>query len=273
MGDQLTKYTGFDMDMLDAVDKKVESISGSVFMDISPGTTVVRFLPAPAGKQPFRVTSMHYIDAVPGLDKLVVFACPRTELKQPCPACAEVDRLISTRNPVDKERAYRIEAKLKVYSNVIDRANPDAGARVLSMGKMLWGKLKEIRRNPRLGGDFTDPGAGGFDVVITREGSGKTDTRYDCAADRSNSPLAETAEEMDHMLSSQHDLEALVDTAFPDELLNAYRSLTTAGRGGSAGGRQDSAPRGSQVQPGRRSAVIDAQGTTVEDDADDPSKW
>lgn len=69
MGESIAKYTGFDAKMLEEADGKVEAIGGSIFIGLEVGDTIIRFLPAPVGTNPFRVTSMHYVDAVPGLEK------------------------------------------------------------------------------------------------------------------------------------------------------------------------------------------------------------
>lgn len=257
MGDDLTKYTGFDMDMLEETDRRVEEVGGSAYVKLEVGDTIVRILPAPAGQMPFRVTSLHYIDAVPGLDKKIVFACPRVEEKKPCLACTEADRLLSTGNPLDRASSKRISGTLTVYANALDRSMPDAGPKILSMGSTIWKKLKAIRQNPRAGGDFTDPGDGGFDIIISREGTGPRDTRYEVSTDRNNSPLADTPEEIEMILSRQHNLDAEVDTEIPEDLIMAWRNLASVGRG--------------QTQR-RSSAVADAQKTTVVDD-DDPTTW
>lgn len=262
----IVKYTGFDLDALDKNDKAADAIAGSVFLNLTPGDHIVRFLPAlPGAESPFRITALHYIDAVPGLDKMVVFACPRIELKEPCVACAEVQRLGTTKNPLDRERAGRIAANLKVYANVLDRGNPDAGPRVLGFGKMIWEQLKAIRKNARLGGDFTNPGEDGFDVIISRTGSGPRDTRYVVNADRNSSPLAKDAKEMQAIIEGQHNLEEFVVCAPPEELLLAWGQMARVGRGAAP----EAAERpGARVMSGRN-AVLDAKGTSVADPFDD----
>jgi len=253
----IVKYGGFSLKAMEAEDKKADAISGSVFINLTPGEHVLRFLPAPPGvESPFRITALHYIDAVPGLDKMVVFACPRIELKEPCPACAEVSRLNSTRNPLDKERAMRISAGLRVYANVIDRANEEAGPRLIGFGKMIWEQLKAIRKNARLGGDFTDPTANGFDIIVTREGSGPRDTRYTVNADRNSSPLSQNETLAGQWLSTQHDLEQFVDCNVPEELLMAWGQMNRVGRQPAP---EPAARPGANVMARGRSAVIDAK--------------
>lgn len=237
----IVSYGSYDIDAAKDIQKKVEAISGGNFLKLGVGDTVVRILPPTAGRNsPFRVTAVHYIDAVPGLQKMVVFTCPRVELKEPCIACEKAQQLQNSKSPIDRERAWKIGAQLKIYANVVDRDNPDAGVKILSFGKTIHEQLKKIRKNPRLGGDFTDPTKGGFDIVINREGTGQRDTKYVVSAARENSPLSTDVEEINGWIGGQHDLEKLIRVEAPDELLAAWSDLGMAHRGG---GRQMAAGR------------------------------
>lgn len=234
----IVKYAGLDLSVVDQVDERVQTIAGGDYEQIEVGENVYRILPALPGRQPIRVTAMHYVDQVPGLEKMVVFACPRVELKEPCPACARAEQLSRTGNPVDRERAQRLQPQLRVYVNVLNRKRPDAGPRVLSFGKQIWEQLKAIRRNPRTGGDYTNPTDQGFDIVILREGTGKNDTRYTVSVDRNNSPLADTPEAINAIIEATKDLDSFVNTQVSDQLLSAWgvslRGGMDAGRAAAA---------------------------------------
>lgn len=254
----IVKYAGLTVEALDQADQQVDAIAGGDFESIEVGENVFRFLPVPEGKgQAIRVTAMHYIDAIPGMNRIIVFACPRVELKAPCIACAKSEELMKTGNPLDRERAYRISAQLRVYANVINRKKPEAGPRVLAFGKMIWEALKAIRKNPRMGGDFTDPSQNGFDIVIMREGTGMNDTRYTCTPDRNNSPLAATPEEINYILEQTKDLNQFVNPTPAEELLLAWGAT----RGQLAGHGAMPSSVGQQV--GRQAAPAPAlqQGT------------
>lgn len=222
MPENIKRYGGWSADAAAKDEERAASLAGNVFLDLQPGENVVRFIPPkPGNDSPFRVTAMHYVDAIPGLQKMLVFACPRAELKQPCPVCAEVERLNRTGNPIDKDRAYRISAGLRVYANVIDRNHPDVGPRILGFGVSIWNQLKSIRNSPRLGGDFTDPGPKGFDIVIVKDGE-KMSTKYHVSAARDCGPLAATDAEIDEIIEASHDLEAQVNPVIPEELLRFW---------------------------------------------------
>ena len=252
----IVKYGGLTIDAMDKVSGRVDSVSGGSFIKIGVGENCFRFLPSKApGINPLRATALHYIDAVPGLDKMVVFACPRVELKQPCIACQKVQEMNESKNPIDRERAWQMKASVRIYANVIDRNNPDAGVKVLGFGKQIHEQLKAILTSARLGGDFTDPTENGFDIIIVRTGSGKNDTKYVVSADRRNGPLGATVAETNALIDSQQDLEQFVKIEPPEELLMAWQGLANVGRA-----RTSEATQTKRVGPGtRRSAVGDAE--------------
>lgn len=264
-GTNIVKYQGLDLATVDAVGQQVDAISGGNYETIEVGENVYRFLPVPDGQSPIRVTAMHYIDAIPGLDgKTIVFACPRVELKTTCAACAKSEELMKTGNPVDRERAWRISAGLRVYANVINRKKPENGPRVLSFGKQIWTQLQQIRKNPRMGGDFTDPSSNGFDIIITREGTGKNDTKYTVAADRQNSPLAASDEEINNLILATKNLEQEVNPSLPEELLLAWGVSARQPAGSLVAGARAAAQAavgtvGAGVMRGRSQAQVPAQ--------------
>jgi hypothetical protein len=247
----IIQYKGLTLETLQHVDERVDSIAGNEFEEIAVGENVFRFLPVVTG-DPVRVTAVHYIDSVPGLEKMVVFACPRVELKQPCIACQKSEELAKTGNPIDRERAYRISAGLRCYANVVNRKRTDNSVKVLAFGKGIWDALKAIRQNARMGGDYTDPTENGFDIIITREGTGKNDTKYAVAADRQSSALAPTVEQINEIIMSTKNLDAFVDPTPSPELLLAW-----------GGGRQITAGVAAQLAPGtgRQAAAPPTSGT------------
>jgi hypothetical protein len=268
----MVRYGGFSVETLDKVADQASSIAGNNFMDLEVGENVVRFIPPTLGVESrFRVTAMHYIDGIPGVDKMRVFACPRVELKQPCLACAESERLNKTGSKEDKDRAYRISAGLRVYANVINRKN--GRNMVLAFGKTIFDQLKAIRRNPRLGGDFTDPSANGFDIVINREGAGRTDTKYMVSASREATPLAPSEAEVMEIIENQIDLEALVDPTIPEEIQQMWGEValrrpaypSVQGRVTSSVPATSAGPRvGSALLPQRSVTAQAAQAATAE---------
>lgn len=224
----IVAFGDFSVDALERDAAATDAITGNLIIDLEPGDTVVRFLPPMPGQDSiFRVTAQHYIDPIPGVPNMVVFACPRTELKQPCFICATAEELTKSGNPLNRDRAYRLQPKLRVFANVINRANPDAGVRVLAFGKQVWEQIKMMRKNARSGGNFSHP-LTGFDVVINRVGTGKNDTEYTVTPDRTNSPLSTSAAEINAWLTSQHDLNQFVNPTPPPELVAAWDNAMAA---------------------------------------------
>lgn len=259
----IVQYGTFTEDALERDSAKVDQLTGNAFMELLPGENVLRFLPPPIGKNsPFRMTAMHYIEPPPGIEKKMVFACPRHELREACPACEHAARL-SSGNAAERRAASEFQPKFRAYANVLDRNNPEAGVKVLGFGKMIYNDLRSIRRNPRTGGDYTNPTETGFDIIITREGTGMN-TQYAASADRNNTPLAESDEELMSILAQAHDLEQFVNPEVPEELLMVWGAQTRGVSGGRPAARQITASSpggrtGAGVVPSRRAVdeVVD----------------
>jgi hypothetical protein len=200
----IQKYGEYSEEAAEA--EREEMGKGSAeFMTLAQGDNVVRFLPPQPGKNsPFVITSQHYV-TIPSKDKVVVFTCPRQMLKKPCPVCAQAERLNKGGNKADRDRAFKLFPQRKVFANVIDRNNPEAGPKVLGFGKKIHDALVVFRQNKRTGGDFTHP-LRGYDIVINRVGDGLK-TKYSVMADRASTPLAETPDEIDAILAVQNELE------------------------------------------------------------------
>lgn len=161
---------------------------GSSILKIGVGRNVLRFLPPMLGERTiFAIAHQHYVK-LPGLADPVSFNCPHLHGVGVCPVCRKVDELRATGNAADYEMAGELRAKLRVFANVIDRAHPDLGPQTVAFGKGVYEALSAIRKDRDAGGDFTHP-LTGFDIVITRKGSGKNDTEYDVKTARQSSPL------------------------------------------------------------------------------------
>ena len=230
----LVKYGSFDLDTLEKQDQLVESNStvGADFMKLQPGKNKLRFLPPKEpGQSPFIMVNEHFLET-PGGQK-VRFACPRLMEKKPCPACQQADDLKRTGNPLDRDKAWSFYPKLRVYANVYDRENP-GNPRILAFGKTIWEGLKRIRKDRDEGGDFTNPMADGFDIVITREGTG-LQTKYAVSSSRSDSALSDDEMEIDRIIQAQYDLSKYSKVLTLDEVIdmmeNGYQK------------KEDSAPR------------------------------
>lgn len=188
---ELVKYGKWtDEDAEKEAEELTQRTSGD-FLKLQPGRNVLRFMPPKLSwkkQRIFEVTSQHYVPPSTPQGKATSFNCPRHMLKKACPVCQKVDDLMATGNPKDRDNAFRIAQKLRVYANVIDRKAPDAGPRIIAMGKTLYEPILALKRDKDAGGDFEDP-LKGFDIIVTREGTGMTDTKYTVRPARDTTPL------------------------------------------------------------------------------------
>jgi len=226
----------------EAAEKEEQEIQTSgAFLKLGVGKTTIRVLPPPAGQNlPWVKTQEHFIKT-PGAQRAAIFACPRVLAKQPCPACAIADKLNSSGNPVDRDRAWEYRPKMRAYMNVIARKEPEKGVQVLAVGKTILEKMIKIRKDEDAGGDFTDV-VNGFDLIIDRTGTGKNDTEYEVMASRKITPLGD-----DSWLDQAHDLTrhtkvrtaAEIQAELSGEEENVAASgARDVGRGSTGGGQQ-----------------------------------
>lgn len=160
------------------------------------GTTVLRALPPAVGRErPWVIVHQHFI-RIPGADSPIAFNCPEKMANQACPACEQMRRLEKTGNPVDFEAAKSYAPQFRVFMNVIDRRHPERGPLLWGFGAVIFKRLTHFRENEDVcGEDFTHP-LHGFDIIVTRTGTGKTDTRYQVDLSRKSTPLANSQEQM-----------------------------------------------------------------------------
>ena len=191
---------------------------GTKFMKLVEGQNVVRFLPPKKGMNtPFVYVFQHFI-TLPGAMFPIVFACPRCMRNEACPACIKSDKLMKTGNKADTDAGRSLWATRRTYANVIDRLEQGAGPKTLGFGKQIHDDLTKIRENEAVGGDFTHP-VRGFDIFITREGRGKTDTSYSVLAARFPSELGEPA-----WIQQQSDLSSFLRVPTWDEIKQLFAS-------------------------------------------------
>jgi hypothetical protein len=139
--------------------------------------------------------------------------------KRSCFVCQTAETLLATGNPQDEQTGKDIQAKVRVYANVIDRENPENGPVTLGFGKGIHEDLTALRADPDAGGDFTHPESG-YDIVINRTGTGKQ-TEYKVIGSRRQSPLAPDAALMQNWIDSQPNLARLSKVPSDQEIMQA----------------------------------------------------
>lgn len=175
MSNAISKYNGFSLE--DARDIDEDFMGKSSWMKLVKGNNVVRFLPGKGAEKPFLLIYQH---AIPSGNATFYFPCPSKMGNISCPACTALDSIRSNgANSIDSKVISILAPRKKIYSNVIDRAAPLSGPKILSFGKTIWVQLKSIREDEDTGGDFTDLKTG-RDIVIQRLGTSYMTTSYVC---------------------------------------------------------------------------------------------
>jgi hypothetical protein len=85
--------------------------------------------------------------------------------------------LEKSRSRDDREIAYQLRPSMRTFANAVNMEDPDAGVKILAFPSTIYDGLMEIRRNSRMGGNFTHPETGRV-ICITKKGDGKRGTRY-----------------------------------------------------------------------------------------------
>lgn len=248
----------------EAADKEAEDIeraaSAAHYMRLVEGRNVIRILPPRMGKtSPFRTIFQHYL-RVPGASGPMVINCLRMEAKQLCPVCVRADKLKASGNPADRDAAWDLFAKRRVFANVIDRKAPDRGVLIVGFGKQIHEQLVALRRDEEAGGDFSHP-VRGFDVVVERTGSGKTDTKYKVRPVMKITPLSVDAVQAEEWLAALHNLDAEAALMSAEKIAESMAGGERERQPGEddAAGDEDPAPRGWRKSRTAEADVTDAE--------------
>lgn len=269
--ESLVKYEPFSIEKAEEQHATAESSGGgNKFAELKEGKNKYRFLPALAGKTWCVAVMVHYVD-LPG-NKRKSINCPRTVGRR-CVICERVEQLFASADAQeakgkigaaekDRDEAKAMRAKRRCYANVVDRNAPQNGPMVLGFSggvyrgpvKSIEESLLAIRKDREDGGDFTDPGPEGFDIVIEREGTGARDTRYTVKRARHESPLSEDAAETNAWIKNQNALERFCRVLTDKEIEATLRGEDVDDED------EDKPRRGAEPQRA-------AKRSTVEDDA------
>ena len=236
----LQKYGTYSLET--AAEEKEELAAGqSEYMKLKVGRNIVRFLPPLKGNKPFVTVHQHFIN-VPGSDRPVVFNCPRLAKVGPCPACERIDQLLASRDSTAEKLAKSYKANRRSFANVIDRAEVERGPKILAFTKSVHNDLVDIRSDEDGGGNFVDP-VKGFDIIISREGTTKMDTRYKAVASRKSSQL----ENME-WIEAQHDLSKQAEILSYEEIRDKLQAASSNKNASNGNGSRRMAARNSSEE-------------------------
>lgn len=147
---------------IDRANKKKEEMSkrresyGKDFYFPKKEINNIRFLPHwtwDLNEDPFYETMYH---KNLGDDKKKSVICLKFEKKEYCPGCEAVDAFYHTRNKDDAAFAKSIRAQTRVYWNIVDLDDLEAGVQVWMTGSDILDQVIDWITNPKYG-DITDP--------------------------------------------------------------------------------------------------------------------
>lgn len=205
----LREFTEYTPELADA-ERKASSPSKKGFK-FAEGKTQIRVFPGMKGKSPFLISHRHWLTIAPEQRR------PLTCMGAGCPLCQKSAELSRAG---DEMGAKEFAARATYACLIIDRANEAAGPQI---AELSWSVYDRINGFTEQYGDPTSP-TEGYDIIVKRVGTGKTDTRY--TVDPTLKPkrkLAKDDAQLDEWLGSMPALEDSVPLGTPE----AIRKLTS----------------------------------------------
>ncbi len=254
----IVQYGDWTEEQMKQDDKEMSS--GGDFWKCPTGRTSVRFLPPKLGwPSPFVIQHQHFI-RMPGVEKAIVFACPKEHESKKCLACDKADALETSGNSRDAKQSKALRPQRRVMANVIvTPKDPESSVMIWAFGKRVYDALKAIRTDDENGGNFLDP-IKGFNISVNRTGQGKDDTVYTLTPAREVTQLLN----MD-WIEIQSDLRKLIRIPTVDQQKRLFDGEDPRDVWGDKGDSDDEAPR---QKKGKDKDVIDVDPDTrtAEDD-------
>lgn len=202
----LAQYGSFDLEEMQDEAKHLPSGGGNYFKP-TEGKNVIRLLPPPQGKKPFKTYHKHWFQ-MGGERKAII--CTKYQYNQPCPICQQGAKLAASGNKRDVKNARAFNPQSAVYLNIVDMKNPERGVQIWQMSP---GVFKGIMNAIDMAGvkNFADP-VNGYNIIFKRTGSGMK-TKYEAYS------VAREATELpdwEELLAAQPDIET-IEAAPSDE--------------------------------------------------------
>mgnify|MGYP001764578478 CR=1 FL=1 len=169
-------WRGWDDEQMERDAKALKGDDGILKLQAQEEPYIVRFLPAREDEESaIKVLWQHFFEFPD--NGTFSFNCPKMMARQHCDGCALVERLKESGSSSDEKMAKKFMAKVNVVSRLVLRGDEGFGPRIFRFGRMIFDELKLLRKNPRQGGDFTDPTERGYDIEIMVTGE-KMERRY-----------------------------------------------------------------------------------------------
>jgi hypothetical protein len=223
---------------------KEENTRDSFASPDKEGAHHYRILPPFPGEKGLFIRAYRHFIEWPGMKEQIRTNCPRipTRGQQPCPFCKKGFELYNSEEEGIKKIGKDMLPRMTVFCRAIDRAEPSKGVQVLRLSKTVFDALQEIRNDPEDPTNFADVN-NGYDVRVTREGTGRFDTEYKVKLAKKSTPLTEDPEEAAKWLEQAQaiDLKRLGALPSVDEL---NQLMATAMGGSTSSGELPSGASG-----------------------------
>lgn len=188
------------------------------FMQITEGNNVIRVLPEVGNMEFFfQAVGVHHLD-----DKTRVY-CPHivSDGELPCPICEIVDQQYKFG---DKELASQWRVEKKFWMNVISREASGDGPKILTAGTTIFQPIIALLSDPD-NEDIFDVKTG-IDLVISRTGKGKNDTKYGVTPKLKKTPLHTDPNQIKEWMKAAKDLSWIEVTDDPEDDMELTKGKT-----------------------------------------------
>jgi hypothetical protein len=242
------------------------------------GKNRIRLMPPKDGRKlPFELIWEHAYTNDEGVFLSVPCARLISKGKSKCPACEESQRRLDGDQPNSRVDGNEMRAKQRAYGYVINRDNEEAGVMLVAFPKTVYDILIDYIGDEDDPCDISDV-LEGFDVVVTRTGSGKFDTEYSTKLAPKPSRLHPTDDQINSWVESSPNLMERAVVLRAEEISNMMAGLRKDGEpwkgDGKSGTRRAAGPpaRDDHRAKGRagRNDVIDVEPAEDEDDDELP---
>ena len=195
----------------------------------SEGRNRIRVVPALRGHVMALKVEQHWVHPPGETAGGIPFYCPLLMAKLPCEIHKEIRRLQGTGAQGDADRAKDLKSKNSWIINSVDRANQDKGPVPMPWSWHMYaneGGLLELRTDPDMGRDFTDPERGN-DIIVTKFKNVKTGFMNYSVKLGPECPLG-PPEKAAEWIKGQVDLRTLVHFATAEEMRAALDGESSA---------------------------------------------
>ena len=172
---------------------------GTKFFKVADGANTVRFMP-PTWDDAEHYGLDIYVHYQVGPDNLI-YLCPRRMKGEDCPICEEMQR---ANDAGDEEYAKTLYPTRRVLAYIVDMKVPTDGVKAWTMPyKTVDQQIVLQSTDPETNEYFAvDDPEEGYNVVVTKSGSGKTGTEYKVNISRHSTEFAMTEEIYDYLMAN-----------------------------------------------------------------------